>query len=118
MNGFGISNPSNIRHVEISTTPTAPLKVGVRSGHQSFTAHWTKPASDGGRTISSYLVEYSTCVPDSPHCSFSERSVSGSKRSATIGALSGETKYYVRVVAVNSTGASLPSHAVKVTTKT
>jgi Fibronectin type III domain len=95
--------------------PSRPRHVSATSGHHSIAVHWSKPANDGGQSITSYNVEYAKCSFAAKGCSFTSRSVAGSHTFATIHGLKPGTTYHVRVVANNKTKLGVPSRVVEAT---
>jgi uncharacterized repeat protein (TIGR02543 family) len=99
------SNFSPIASVTPSTTPSLPeaLMVDV-APPKGLRVSWNEPADNGGQSITSYLVEYSsdsgsTWLPLTP--------ISASDTSATLTDLSNGSSYMVRVAAVNPLGTSV-----------
>ena len=90
--------------VVTSTAPAAPTNVTGTPGSGSVTVSWTAPTSNGGASISSYLVE-----------SDGVQVCSSATTSCTVSGLTNGTSYTFTVKAVNAVGtsvASAPSAAV------
>ncbi len=98
------------------TTPGAPTVDSVTAGNAQVTVAFTAPSSDGGSSITDYLVEYKL-TSDSSWTTWSH-DVSASTRSYTVTGLTNGSTYDVRVAAVNAVGtgnASSTSSATPVT---
>lgn len=78
--------------------PTAPVGLGLTGADGAISATWSVPADEGGRSVTSYVVEYST--DDSTWSSAG----SVADTSTTISGLANGTSYSVRVAAVTSVG--------------
>ncbi len=81
------------------TAPGTPSNLALVPGASSVAATWTPP-SNGGSTITDYIIEYST--DNSTWVTFSDGL--STVASTTISGLSNGTAYYVRVSAVNAAG--------------
>ena len=87
----------------IATTwavPGAPTIPSTFGGDGQITISWTAPASNGGATITDYIIQYSA---DTVNWTTFNDSVS-TTTSATITGLTNGVTYYFRVAAVNSAG--------------
>ncbi|NQX26135.1 fibronectin type III domain-containing protein [Microbacteriaceae bacterium VKM Ac-2854] len=91
-----------------ASTPGAPRAVTLAAGDAAITATWTAPASDGGSSVSSYLV---TASPGGATCTTTSLS-------CTIAGLSNGTAYTVTVQARNTLGLSAASTASAAATPT
>jgi len=92
------------------TRPDAPTGLSVNGGSNEVSMSWSAPSSDGGRSISNYVIQFSadngnewTTLPLSPV--LIERQ-SPTQTSATIVGLNILTPYIFRVAAQNSVGIS------------
>jgi titin len=88
------------------TVPDAPTGVSATAGNAQLAVTWTAPASNGGATITDYLVEYNS---GSGWATFTD-GVSTST-TATITGLTNGTAYQVRVSAINVAGTGTGSNA-------
>lgn len=103
-NGAGIGTYSAYSSPAIpGIAPQAPKISSAKFGNGLVTLSWTAPADDGGRPITSYLVQYST----SPQFAGTVSTVNFGApliSSATINNLKNGTPYYFRVAARNAAG--------------
>jgi titin len=93
------STPSSA--VTPMTVPGAPSSVSGTYGIDSVALTWNSPVSNGGATISEYVIQYS--VMNSNTWTVFERSVSTST-SALVTGLTNGTSYIFRVAAKNTIG--------------
>jgi hypothetical protein len=122
INGFGegISRPVSAARV---IPPSAPRRVRTTTSRHSIAVTWKPPKLDGGQRVRRYDVEHATCVPGAKGCTFHTRHV-GATRGPLAGhhgylritGLNPATRYYVRVVAENTSKVGRPSRAVSATT--
>lgn len=84
-----------------TTTPSAPTGVSGTAGDSQVSLSWTSPASNGGSTITDYVVQYSS-NSGSSWTTFSDGT--STSTSATVTGLTNGTAYVFRVAAVNSVG--------------
>lgn len=94
-----------------ASVPGAPTSVTGTRGNGQVSISWTAPASNGGATISDYLVEY--LAASGTWTTWSHPA--SSANTATVTGLTNGTSYTFRVSAINSVGtgiASLVSSAV------
>ncbi|XP_040159959.1 twitchin isoform X7 [Anopheles arabiensis] len=113
VNEIGESEPLDCSHPIVAKNdyeePSQPPKPEVRDWDaNSVTIGWNPPKSDGGATITEYIVQKKE--KDSPYWSNAGR-VPGIKRDLQIPDLATETEYEFRVIAVNAAGESEPSDA-------
>jgi trimeric autotransporter adhesin len=88
------------------TVPGAPTSLTTTRGDTEVDLSWTAPVSDGGDTITDYLVEYKQ-ASSGTWLSFTD-GVSITTE-ATVTGLTNNTAYNFRVSAVNGIGTSTPS---------
>ena len=87
-----------------ATVPAAPSALTAMAGNAEVTLNWTAAASDGGATITGYMVEYDTDMNFSS--SPTPATTAAAATSHTVSGLTNGTPYYFRVAAVNSVGTS------------
>ena len=92
-----------------STVPSSPLNLSGSFDGTEYSLTWDVPSSDGGSTITDYIIEYS---PDVSNWSTYDDGV-GTTTNAILAGLTGEPHYF-RVSAVNAVGTSLPSDQVHI----
>jgi hypothetical protein len=92
---YGVKTCTNC--FAIATVPGAPTNVRGRAGDGRVQVSWTKPASDGGSPISSYVV---TATPGGSKVVVA----SGNATSATLKGLANGTAYTFAVEAANAIG--------------
>lgn len=104
-NAVGTGNPSGFSNaVRIATTPGAPSITNVSRLANSGTAielFWSAPASDGGLTITQYIIQYS----NNSGSSFQTTIISAGSFSTIIGGLQTGISHIFKIAAVNSVGA-------------
>jgi large repetitive protein len=107
VNATGVGAPS-VASLPVTprTTPSAPTAVTATAANASVSVSWTAPASNGGNTISDYLVQYSSSN-GAVWTTFAD----GVKTTtaATVTRLTNGTSYIFRVAAVNGAGAGIYS---------
>ena len=92
------------------TIPGAPtMNSTVVLGNQTLQVSWSAPTSTGGNAVTGYVLSFATT--DS-FASAVTVPLSANVNSHTITDLANGTTYFVRVVAVNAAGTSLPSLSV------
>ena len=101
-----------------STTPSAPVITSSASNqNQTSTVSWTAPSDNGGATISSYNLQYSTSssgpwLPTTPY------TVTAPITSYTFTGLTNGTLYYFQVAALNISGVGTYSTQTTISTAT
>lgn len=93
-----------------ATAPAAPTGVAATSANGSVALSWTS-GSNGGTSITDYLIEYST--DGSTWLTFSDGT--SSSTSATVSGLTNGTAYSFRVSAINSVNTGSASSVVSAT---
>ena len=93
-----------------ATAPAAPTGLAATAGNGSVALSWT-PGSNGGSSITDYLIEYST--DGSTWSTFNDGTSSSS--SATVSGLTNGTAYSFRVSAINSVSTGSASSVVSAT---
>ena len=99
-NNGAVSQYSSVFSFTMIDVPSAPLNPSVVSGNTQITLTWNIPSSDGGSSITDYIVQYST---DGNTWDTFDDGVSTST-TATVTDLTNGTQYYFRVAAVNGAG--------------
>lgn len=84
-----------------ATTPGAPTSVTATAGAGSASVSWTAPASNGGASITDYVIQYSS-NSGSTWTTFSDGT--STSTSATVTGLTNGTAYIFKVAATNSSG--------------
>ncbi len=100
VNSFGTSTESNIVGNTPSTTPDLPTSVTLTASSTELIVVWTPPASDGGASITDYVVEHSTDGINFTTFADGTSTATGT----TITSLTNGTAYGVRVAALNAVG--------------
>lgn len=88
------------------TLPGAPTNVVGTSANASVALSWSTPASNGGATVTDYLIEYAS---GGAYSTFSDGS--NSNTSTTVTGLTNGTAYTFRVSAINAAGTGTASTA-------
>ena len=88
------------------TVPDRPGSFSLSPGRISIRLSWTDSASDGGSAITAYEYQYQRSTGCSSWGSWSSWTSGGTDNFALIYGLTRNTKYAVRMRAVNSVGAS------------
>ncbi len=85
-----------------ATVPGAPTSVSATPANGQLTLNWAAPVSNGGESITDYLVETST---DNTNWTAVAHSPSTATSLVATGLING-TPYYIRVAAINAVGTS------------
>lgn len=108
--GYGISQSSTPSSLNPHQKPSPPtnVRLGVTSDSM-LTIGWSPPLTDGGDSIAKYRIEWDTnprfvSASQPPNKGYVD--LEPSSRSYTVGLLSQEKSYYMRVFAINSAGSS------------
>ena len=104
-NAAGDSSPSGEAQATPYTVPGAPTIDSAEAGSSKAKVYFTAPSSDGGSTITEYIV---TSSPG-------DRKTSGATSPITVGGLTPGTLYTFTVVAKNAAGDSSPSGEAQAT---
>lgn len=83
-----------------ATVPGAPTSVSATPGNGQLTVNWVAPTSNGGESITDYLMETST---DNTNWTAVAHSPSTATSLVATGLING-TPYYIRVAAINVLG--------------
>ncbi len=105
VNTKGTGTSSGSATATPSTVPGAPSSLTATAGNGSISLSWSAPDSNGGATITSYTVEYT-----STEGNVTVDSISGT--STTISSLTNSTSYTFTVAAVNTNGTGTASSSV------
>nr|XP_042903239.1 Down syndrome cell adhesion molecule-like protein Dscam2 isoform X1 [Parasteatoda tepidariorum] len=97
--------------------PDAPSNVSVLNTTSRSVSLFWEITHNGNSHITGSIVQYQTISDSNWNGQTSQLIVSGSENSATLRALNPITLYFVRVIAENSVGQSLPSSVINVTTE-
>ena len=103
-----------------STTPSAPIITSSASNqNQTSTVSWTAPSDNGGATISSYNLQYSTSVSGlSSSTIISYIPYPSTALTYTFTGLTNGTLYYFQVAALNISGVGTYSTQTTISTAT
>jgi prepilin-type N-terminal cleavage/methylation domain-containing protein len=104
-NSNGITSPSSLpsNAVAVYTIPGAPTGVAAQSNQNAqSTVSWTAPVSNGGGTITGYVVQYSSA----PYSSWLTATATATGTTYTVLGLTNGTSYEFRVAATNGAGTS------------
>ena len=101
VNAAGTGTYSATVNVTTDTTPGAPTGLTATAGEQTMSLSWTAPASDGGATITDYVVQYRVTGAGS-WSTFADGT--SSSTTATVTGLTVGTSYDFQVAATNSIG--------------
>ena len=103
--GFGVGLFSSLpTAVTPSTVPTAPTSVVGVYGDKSATLTWAAPSSNGGASITNYLIQYST--DGGATWEPATRPGASTQRTYTVTGLTNGLEYVFQVAAVNASGNS------------
>ena len=110
LNGFGATAESGV--IVPSTVPGAPTASGASDNASTESeVTWTAPASNGGASITDYVVQYSTSSTFASSVTTFNEGVSAAL-TATVTGLTNGTTYYFRIAAVNASGTGAYSGTV------
>ncbi len=103
----GTSEPSAALLATPYGLPGAPTALIANSGAGSATLSWAAPASNGGATVTDYVVQFATSSSGT-YSTFADGTSSAT--SATVTGLTNATTYFFRIAAKNGagTGANSP----------
>lgn len=106
INSVGTGLPSaTISRIPI-TTAGAPTGLSATAGNTTVALTWTAPLSNGGSSITDYLIEYKLHA-DSSWTTFADGT--STSTSATVTGLSNGSNYDFRVSTINASGTSTAS---------
>ena len=97
------------------TVPGAPINLTATAGVGSVDLAWDAPTSNGGSTLTDYIVQYKASA-DASWTTFADGT--STTRTATISTLTNGTVYLFRVAATNAAGTGTESTSVSATPKT
>ncbi len=113
-NSVGNSSASSASNsVTPATTPGAPTAFSATAGNAQSALSWNAPASNGGASITDYVVEYKLTSEPTTWSIFSDGT--SNLTTATVTGLTNGSSYDFRVSAVNSVGQGTASSAVSAT---
>lgn len=98
-------------NITVQAPPSVPLNLTATAGNKQVSLSWNTPNSDGGVSITDYIVQYST---DGNTWTIFNDGVSTST-SATVTGLTNGTLYYFQVAAINSIGTGPYTNSVTAT---
>jgi hypothetical protein len=96
-----------------TTVPGAPTGLGAVAGSAQVALSWTAPASNGGATITDYVVQYRTTAGPGSWNTFADGTSTAT--TATVTGLTNGTGYDFQVAAVNSVGTGAYSSTASAT---
>jgi hypothetical protein len=96
-----------------ATAPDAPTGLTATPGNTQMGLSWTAPASNGGSSITDYLVEYKLASEPTTWTTFSDGT--STSTSTTVTSLTNASSYNFRVSAINAIGTSTPSSTATAT---
>jgi Fibronectin type III domain/NHL repeat len=95
--------------------PGSPRGVTAVPGSRSLQVFWAAPALNGGKKVTTYVVQYATCRLGAAGCKPKTRRTAGSKRTLQLTGLTPGVRYHVRVIAKTSVGVGKPSKVATAT---
>jgi hypothetical protein len=101
VNKAGTGPFSDVAAAKTAKAPSAPKSLKARSDNRSVKLSWSRPRSNGGASITDYVIEYAT-KRSGPWTTVDDGM--STSRSHTVRGLSNGTKYYFRVAASNAVG--------------
>ena len=113
-NSVGNSSASSASNsVTPATTPGAPTALSGTAGNAQVALTWSAPASNGGASITDYVVEYKLTSEPTTWSIFSDGT--STTASTTVTGLTNGSAYDFRVSAVNSVGQGTASSTASAT---
>lgn len=113
VNAIGRGAVSNMALSTPAAVPDAPTSLNATGGSGEVSLTWTAPASDGGSTLTDYIVEYKLSA-SAIWSTFSDGT--STTASTTVTGLSNGATYNFRVSAVNAIGTGSASSTATATT--
>jgi len=111
VNSVGQGSYSNTTTV-VAGTPSEPTNVVATGQDSSVSLTWEAPLSDGGSTITDYIILYSTSI-SGPFSQFIDDI--STDTFATVTGLTNDTMYYFMVAAQNANGTGKTTFSVSAT---
>lgn len=108
----GTSEPSTAMLATPYGLPGAPTGLVANSGAGSATLTWSAPTSDGGASVTDYVVQYATTAGGT-YTTFADGASSAT--GATVTGLTNATTYFFRVAATNAAGTGANSSLASTT---
>jgi fibronectin type 3 domain-containing protein len=117
INSVGISNSSSTASattVQVTTIPGSPILSASPSSATSISLSWNPPSSDGGSTITGYMIEYNN---GTSQFNILVANTGNTQTTYLHKGLSSSQIYTYRVTAINAIGIGNPSNTVSVQPK-
>jgi titin len=112
----GLGPPAETVTIRVpAVPPSAPRELSAADGNKWVRLSWVAPAQNGGDAIADYLITVSVCAPGKSPCEMKvvrTSTVSGTRSTATVGALTNGKRYYFSVAARTQAGESKASATV------